>query len=178
MRCEATTAKGKPCRAHAMPGSTLCSSHLGRGGRPTLMTDELVDQLLSMLRAGSYVGTAARAAGIGRQTLADWLKRGEHAPEGDPYRELRDQIDQARAEGEARNVARVQAAAVESWQAAAWLLERQYPERWGKPSTRIRVPLEPAAAETTTIEEELLDDDPFAEVDELAAARRRKAGLD
>jgi hypothetical protein len=29
-----------------------------------------------------------------------------------------------------------QAVPVESWQAAAFLLERQYPDRWGRPAVR------------------------------------------
>jgi hypothetical protein len=172
--CSATTAAGKPCRNRAIEGADLCSSHLGRAHRPSLLTDEVAEQLVSMLRAGAYVHVAARAAGISRQTFADWLQRGQgDAALDEPYRELRERVEQARAEGEARNVARIAAAAVEDWRAAAWLLERQYPDRWGRPSTRVR----PAELEPAPIEEELEAEDPFREVDELAEARRRRAGV-
>ncbi|MGZ4254810.1 MAG: hypothetical protein ACXVS6_22675 [Solirubrobacteraceae bacterium] len=54
-------------------------------------------------------------------------------------------------------VARVAQAAQHNWRAAAWLLERRHPERWGRGA-------EPAPA--------FPGGDPFAEVDELAQRRR------
>jgi hypothetical protein len=60
-------------------------------------------------------------------------------------------------------VAIVVAEAKTNWRAAAWLLERKYPERWARVARdRQASPPAPDAA------------DPFAEVDELA--RRRRAG--
>ena len=54
-----------------------------------------------------------------------------------------------------------------SWQASAWLLERSNPDRWARPSPRQQTggssPTGPVA-------------DVFAEVDELAEQRRRRAG--
>jgi hypothetical protein len=52
----------------------------------------------------------------------------------------------------------------EHWQAAAWLLERGFPERWARVSQR-----EKATGEAP------VETDPFAEVDELAEQRRRRA---
>lgn len=82
---------------------------------------------------------------------------------------LRERVERARAEGEAHNVAIIaREARGGNWQAAAWMLERQWPERWARPSQReayidrlADVPVRP-------------DDDPFSELDELAAARRRR----
>jgi transposase-like protein len=162
--CSQTTAKGKPCRNRAMDGSDRCSSHLGRSHRPQTLTPEMADQIAAMLRAGNYVEVAARAVGVHRNTLHEWLRRGR---EGDPaYAGLYERCEQARAEGEAAHVAQIARAGRESWQAVAWLLERQYPERWARPSQRAGD--EPATADPA--------DDPFAEVDELAEARRRRHG--
>jgi len=47
-----------------------------------------------------------------------------------------------------------------SWNAAAWLLERRWPERWLKPAERRSKPPSPGN-----------DDDAFAEI--VALARRR-----
>ena len=105
--------------------------------RPSKLTPEVQERIASFLRAGAYVGQAAEAAGIGRSTLDDWMRRGESTAEKDrPYREFREAVEQARAEAETRHVALIAKASARSWQAAAWLLERQYPERWGKPSDR------------------------------------------
>jgi hypothetical protein len=43
-------------------------------------------------------------------------------------------------------VAAVQAAVMRgSWQAAAWVLSRRWPQRWAAPAGRVRVPREPDA---------------------------------
>jgi hypothetical protein len=86
-------------------------------------------------------------------------------PADEPYRSFRQSVEQARADAETRNIAIVATAAATNWQAAAWLLERTYPDRWARISQRNLAGAvnEPPAR----------PDDPFAEVDELAAARRR-----
>ena len=174
--CSQTTARGKPCANQAALGSDLCGYHLRRRrGRPTKLTDEIADQLVTLLGSGNYDETAALAAGISARTLRGWLQRGRESahPDDEPYRRLRTRTDEARAKGEAAHVARVSRAAAEGdWKASAWFLERAYPERWARPAVR------PAAAEPPP--EVLLGptpDDPFAEVDELAAKRRDRAGV-
>ena len=47
-----------------------------------------------------------------------------------------------------------------SWNAAAWLAERRWPERWCKPTARAPAKVEP----------EQEDEDPFAEVIKLRSA--------
>jgi hypothetical protein len=167
-RCEATTAKGEPCRAYAVDGSTLCVSHLGPTNAETELTTELADQIVAMLRAGNYVQVAVRAVGLSRSTFNSWMARGRTSDEKDgAYRELRRRVHQAQAEGEARNVAQIAKAAADSWQAAAWMLERMAPERWGRVSVRMRdVALQENPAPVVTEEH-----DPFREVDELAERR-------
>lgn len=154
-----------------MIGSALCASHLRLTARPSLLTPQLADELVQLLQAGNYVAVACRAVGISAKTFRDWMKRGAtSAAKNAPYRELRERVDRARAQGESRHVAVVTKAAIAgSWQASAWLLEREYPERWGRVSVRVRdesAPEEPLPAASA-------DDDPFSEVDELAERRRR-----
>lgn len=174
-KCAATTAKGKPCKARALEGTEFCTSHLGVVGRKSVFTDEVADRILQMLRAGNYVDVACSAAGVGRSTFYDWQERGD--PEGtdpadQPFREFRERVDKARAEGEARNVALVAKAATRSWQAAAWLLERQYPDRWGRPSMRQEKP----DGNSDNDDAKGSPEDPFAFADELAERRRVRQG--
>jgi hypothetical protein len=63
---------------------------------------------------------------------------------------------------EERLLALVAQGAQRNWRAAAWLLERGHPERW---ALRPREPDERPAPDP---------DDPFRELDELAARRRRR----
>lgn len=48
-----------------------------------------------------------------------------------PYREFRAAVQKAEAEAEERLLGIIEDAAPNTWQAAAWMLERKYPERWG-----------------------------------------------
>jgi hypothetical protein len=91
-----------------------------------------------------------------------YLARERPAPElhepAPPAHQLDAQSVLAEALSEPRLVASVaKAAAMGQWRAAAWLLERRHPERWGARTREV----EPAVSP-----------DPFAEVDELAARRR------
>ena len=99
-------------------------------GRPTKLTPEVQDRIIQALKAGNYVETAAEYAGIGKTTFYRWMEQGAKASRG-IYREFRDAVTRARAEAEARNVAIIQKAAPDDWRAAAWWLERAFPDRWG-----------------------------------------------
>lgn len=92
-------------------------------GRPSKMTDEVVAKIIEALRAGNYLETAARVAGITYETLNEWRKQ---------FPEFSEAVEKARAEAEARNVAVVQLAGRSQWQAAAWWLERSFPARFGR----------------------------------------------
>jgi transposase len=110
-----------------------------RGHRPTKLTDESADRIVAVLRSGGYVETAAAVAGITKRTFYGWMARGDATGTkavDAPYRAFRERVDQARAEAESRNVAIIATAAAKDWKAAAWLLERQAPERWGRPIAR------------------------------------------
>jgi hypothetical protein len=72
----------------------------------------------------------------------------------------------ARVLAEERLVAHVAAAAKTNWRASAWLLERHYPERWA-PVRRSALDEEPVPVAPN-------ENDPFAEVDSLAARRRAR----
>ena len=81
--------------------------------------------------AGNYIKTAVRAAGVNQKTFGNWQKAANERPDS-VYAEFFDLLEQARAQAEASNVRVIKEAAAKTWQAAAWLLERQYPERWGR----------------------------------------------
>jgi hypothetical protein len=98
--------------------------------RKTKLTPEAQEKILRHLRIGAYVETAAAAAGISRDTFYDWLKRGANGKA--PYAEFSAAVDQALAESEARDLATILAASKTQWQAAAWRLERRFPDRYGR----------------------------------------------
>lgn len=100
-------------------------------GRPEKLTPELQQKIVDAIRMGAYIETAAAYAGINKSTLYDWMKRGARAKSG-KYKEFSNAIEKALAESEMRDLAVIAKASQENWQAAAWRLERKFPDRWGR----------------------------------------------
>lgn len=103
------------------------------GGRPSKLTPEAQARIIEALRAGNYQESAAAYAGVGVATFYRWMERGKRDDAEPEYREFREAVERARAEAEVRNVGLIQRSASEgTWQAAAWFLERSFPNRWGR----------------------------------------------
>ena len=101
-------------------------------GRPTKLTPALQQKICEAIRAGNYLMTAAAFAGIDKTTLHSWLRRGAREARG-LYHDFADAVEKAQADAEARDVALIAKAASDGvWQAAAWRLERKFPDRWGR----------------------------------------------
>jgi len=100
-----------------------------RIGRPIEFTEEKRAKVIALVKAGNYKKVAAAACGIHYDTLMYWQTRGKREEKG-MYREFYEALEQAEGEGEARLVVKI----VEdgSWQALMTILERKYPERWGR----------------------------------------------
>ena len=100
--------------------------------RPTKLTPAIAAKLVLAIRVGNYASVAAKSVGIDQSTYYDWLAKGRE--DKAPYAEFAVAIQKAEAEAEAATVARIQLAeaAPNTWQAAAWWLERRFPDRWGR----------------------------------------------
>jgi transposase len=102
-----------------------------KDGRPTKYNDEVVSKILSFVRAGNYIETAAVAAGISKETLYEWLRRG--AKKEQPFKNFSDACERAMAEADMIDLSDIsKAARAGSWQAAAWRLERRNPKQIGR----------------------------------------------
>ena len=111
-------------------------------GPDPLLTDAVRELIVRHLESGSSLEVAARAAGVARRTLQRWLAAGEEAEAAaeagsklsareQAYLDLREAAAEARARAQVRALASIQKAAVGgSWQAAAWFLERVFPEEY------------------------------------------------
>jgi len=72
-------------------------------GRPNKLTPKLTKRICKALRNGTSLTTAAQAAGIGTTTLHTWLNQADlETPEAEPFREFRDSLLRARAQGAAK----------------------------------------------------------------------------
>ena len=103
---------------------------------PYKLTQPVHDTIVRALASGCYRATAAEHAGVGTSTFYRWLEQGEADLENDKRTtkcaELVVAIRKAEADAEVAAAALIRNAAPKNWQAAAWLLERKHPERWGR----------------------------------------------
>lgn len=101
-------------------------------GRKTKLTNEIQEQICKYVRLGIPLKFAAEACGIGERTIYYWIERGKKSTRG-KYLQFLQSIKKAEAESIIKDVAILEKSAHEgSWQAAAWKLERRYPEFFGK----------------------------------------------
>ena len=97
--------------------------------RPDKLTEETHNAIVAAVAAGNYMETAAAYAGISKDTLYKWLKRGRRCERG-KYRQFTDAVEKAQGESEVRDL---QAIGLDSsWQSKAWRLERRFPQNWGR----------------------------------------------
>jgi len=89
--------------------------------------------MVEALRQGNHLEVAAALGGLSREDVYKWMKRGLAEPEGD-YGQFAKDVKAAMAEAEVRSVQVIAEAAERDWKAAAWMLERRAPNRWGRPS--------------------------------------------
>lgn len=136
--------------------------------RPSKLTPSIQAALVASIANGATRQAAADLAGIGAATVREWIARGEGR---DPDRPATPELEGFAAEvrrAEASLEIRCVETILESdnWRAAAWLLERRFPDRWG-PSARHEV-----RAEVVTRDEpaalpfdlKLLSDDQLARI--------------
>jgi len=101
--------------------------------RPTKFTAETVKVVLAGIRAGLPYRLSAEAAGIHYDTLNEWVQgRFPRGADKDLKAAFPDRLTRARGESAARLTALISTAASTDWRAAAWLLERRFPESFGK----------------------------------------------
>ena len=142
-------------------------------GRRTKLTPEVQQTITNAMEAGTPFEIACRLAGVSPTTGHDWRQRGSgthpRRQTATLYVEFVEAIARARAQDEARRIARIAQAgeggtvtyertveklnkagevvaritkvqyAAPDWRADAWHLERAYPNQWGR---RERVNLE------------------------------------
>lgn len=129
------------------------NAKLEKTGRPTELTEDIIDTVVMALRSGAYIETAMNFVGVDRARFYDWNKKAieelkardealdlgkERMPKHDLYVEFHNAIKKAMAESELLMLQIITNAANSgNWMAAAWRLERKHPDRYGINSLRI-----------------------------------------
>ncbi len=123
---------------------------LRRVGRKLKLNQDRIARLTTNLQVGSYIEPACRHAGISVATFYIWMRHGEDVrdqleqrrelgepdprPNADeaPFLQFLEAMESAMAHAEIRATTQIALAGAEEWRAAAHLLERRHPERWGR----------------------------------------------
>lgn len=102
-----------------------------RRGRPTKLTPVVQRALLKALRSGATHRLACQYAGIALSTFQGWLREGD-AGQAD-FLDLSDAVKKAEGQAALAWLDLLDQAATDGdWHAAAWKLERRYPEEYGR----------------------------------------------
>jgi len=111
-------------------------------GRKPLLTEEHIKKAQELAAQGLSDRAISTALGISSDTFYHWLRKGEAGQK--PYADFAAAVKKGFQAFETTCVAGILEAAKKNWTAYAWLLERRFPETWGK---RERIELAPSWAE-------------------------------
>ena len=125
-------------------------------------TEELIAQAVKLRKNGMSYHDMTAALGIAQSTFYKWMNQPERPAEA----EFSESIRKAEAEYKASLRSKVLAKTDRDWKAAAWMLERQYPDEYGRRERHevvaevdARHMVEPSGASPEAVEkaEELLE---------------------
>ena len=142
--------------------------------RPSKLTSEATDRFVKAIRAGAFPEAAARYAGFSPASLYRYLRgsRPEHAA-------FRDAALQAQVELEILLSGIIVNKAMGQPRLALILLEKRFPERWGKEARSDETPADPRSADRRPPDDVVTLDAALVEVlipKLLAAGDRLRAG--
>jgi transposase len=104
----------------------------GKPGRKQKISRAVIDTICDFISKGASYETAAKAAGISRRTLYNWLERAE--TEGGIYAEFRDRIERQSSQTNVELTELIKKCALENkdWKAAEALLRARLPQEWNR----------------------------------------------
>jgi hypothetical protein len=102
--------------------------------RPSLLTPKVQQAIVQAIALGATYKLAAAYGGISEDTFNNWMKRGVEEEDG-IYVDFRAAVEEAEGIAAVGWLAKIEKAANDgTWQAAAWKLERRYPQQYGRQS--------------------------------------------
>lgn len=100
-----------------------------KGGRPSKATDETIKKVLDGIKAGMSYEGACGLARISFNTFNKWRQEGEAAESG-KFFEFVKELHASEAIAEAEQLKKIKKDPDTKY--ACWILERRFPDRWGK----------------------------------------------
>ena len=141
--CGAETADGSPCQHPPSRADDKCHIHTevtdpADVGRDPKLTRERQEAIAAMIEDGHSVTAAARANDVTKQTVMNWINRGENEDEG-IYAEFFSRYTRARGEGEKQYLELIKELALEDGdhRFLASLMKQRYPDAWADTDTGV-----------------------------------------
>jgi transposase len=140
-------------------------------------------RLVAACREGNFRDQAASLAGVSRPTFNRWLRDGRRESEAEmpyaqaKYRKLYEDVTQAESEFEQETLARIRKTgentrSPHAWTANAWILERKFPERYGR-TDRLQVQSDRPLIEINVVSDPEARELSIGLLEALAAAQQR-----
>lgn len=102
-----------------------------RRGAKSKLTPEIQKMFTDAFSVGTPIRLACQYAGVSEATYFHWMARAVAGEK--PYTDFSESVEKSQGRAVVGWLAKIEAAANEgSWQAAAWKLERRYPEEFGR----------------------------------------------
>jgi transposase len=112
------------------------SYELNVGGRPSKLNDEMIEKVKQAISKLYYIEAVADYVGISRRVVYDWLESGEkedkEGNEENIYVRFLHAVKKSQAEAKRELVDGIKIGSGANWQSKAWILERCYPNEFGK----------------------------------------------
>ena len=100
--------------------------------RPTKLTPSLSKALLDAIRIGLPYTRACAEVGIDYSTFRDWQAKGTGHDARQPFKQFTEDLELAKVQGLSEKLTLIEKAGEKEWRALAWLLEKQWPEQYGR----------------------------------------------
>mgnify|MGYP006297104773 CR=1 FL=1 len=106
--------------------------------RPLKLTPDVVKRFVNAMRLGAPFDLSCRYAQVHRATAYKWLKQAEADvaagldADASVYVQFAEAVELAEGEMLVANLAVLEKAAARDWKAAAWRLERRFPQQFGR----------------------------------------------
>lgn len=115
-------------------------SKKSNAGRETKLNKEMIDEIVGYIELGFTIKDTCEAVGISKDTFFEWKKQGKKDKENgikSLFSEFSDSIKKGKHKIKQLMLSKIVQAANENWNAAAWWVERNFPEDYSlKPELR------------------------------------------
>lgn len=103
-------------------------------GRKKIISEAIINQLVSYLSSGATHVLACQAAGISKPTFYRWLSEGQKG--NVTYKPFYNAVKKAEAEGALKHLQNIEKHSMNDWRASGWLLERKWRYRKDSPEEK------------------------------------------